>query len=135
MELLRVTYRLEGDPSEALARAEAIALEQTVEVPRAVAMREPFIAREIVGRVESVEPAADGSARAVIAYPVAATALDPAQLLGVLFGNTSLQADVQCVDFRSPALAVQGSARPARGRGRAARAHGRAGIERSRAPR
>jgi S-methyl-5-thioribulose 1-phosphate isomerase len=102
MELLRATYRLEGDPSQAQARAEAIALEQTVEVPRAVAMREPFIAREIIGRVESVEPAGDGSALAVIGYPVAATALDPAQLLGVLFGNTSLHADVQCVDFDPP---------------------------------
>jgi ribulose-bisphosphate carboxylase large chain len=34
---------------------------------------------------------------------VATTAFDPAQLLGVLFGNTSLHADVQCVDFDPPA--------------------------------
>src|SRR3989442_12779103 len=102
MELLRVPSRLDGDPAGALARAEAIALEQTVEVPRAVAMREPFVAREIVGRVESVERAPDGSHRAAIAYPVATTALDPAQLLGVLFGNSSLHADVHCVDFDPP---------------------------------
>jgi ribulose-bisphosphate carboxylase large chain len=102
MELLRVTYRLEGDPAGAEARAEAIALEQTVEVPRAVAMREPFVAREIVGRVESVEAVPDGSRRATIAYPVATTAFDPAQLLGVLFGNSSLHADLQCVDFDPP---------------------------------
>ncbi len=102
MEFLRVTYRLEGNPSEAVARAEAIAFEQTVEVPRTVAMREPFIAREIVGRVESIDVADDGSCRATVAYPVATTALDPAQLLGVLFGNTSLHADVQCVDFDPP---------------------------------
>jgi ribulose-bisphosphate carboxylase large chain len=102
MEVLRVTYRIAGDPADAEARAESIAFEQTVEVPRAVAMRDPFIAREIVGRVESVERAADGTARAAIAYPVKTTALDPAQLLGVLFGNTSLHADVQCVDFDPP---------------------------------
>jgi len=103
MELLRVTYRIGGNAADAPARAEAIALEQTVEVPKPVALREPFIAREIVGRVESVEPAPDGGTHAVIAYPVATTAFDPAQLLGVLFGNTSLHADVQCVDFDPPA--------------------------------
>ena len=101
MEFLRVTYRLDGDPSEAEARAEAIAIEQTVEVPREVAIREPFVVREILGRVESVEPDERGS-RATIAYPVATTAFDPAQLLGVLFGNSSLHADVQCVDFDAP---------------------------------
>jgi len=102
MELLRVTYRLEGDPSGAEARAEAIALEQTVEVPRVVAIRDAFIANEIVGRVEAIEAASDGARLATIAYPVAATALDPAQLLGVLFGNSSLHADVSCVDFDPP---------------------------------
>ena len=115
MEFLRVTYRLDGNPAEAEARAEAIALEQTVEVPRAVAMREPFIAREIVGRVESVEPAADGGHRATIAYPVATTALDPAQLLGVLFGNSSLHADVQCVDFDPPPSLCEALAGPRAG--------------------
>jgi ribulose-bisphosphate carboxylase large chain len=102
MEFLRVTYQLDGEPAEVEARAEAIALEQTVEVPRAVAMREPFIAREIVGRVESIERASDGGHRVEIAFPVTTTALDPAQLLGVLFGNSSLQADVRCVDFDPP---------------------------------
>ena len=34
MELLRVIYHLEGPASEAEARAEALAREQTVEVPR-----------------------------------------------------------------------------------------------------
>ncbi|TMA29206.1 MAG: ribulose 1,5-bisphosphate carboxylase [Deltaproteobacteria bacterium] len=102
MELLRVTYRLEGNPADAEARGEAIALEQTVEVPRAVAMRDPFIQREIVGRVESIDEAPDGAQLVAIDYPVATTALDPAQLLGVLFGNSSLHADVQCVDFDPP---------------------------------
>ena len=115
MELLRVTYRIDGNPADAQARAEAIALEQTVEVPKPVAMREPFIAREIVGRVESIEPTPDGAARAVIAYPVATTALDPAQLLGVLFGNTSLHADVQCVDFDPPASLCEALAGPRAG--------------------
>jgi len=111
VELLRVTYRLAGlgdEPGRAEARAEAIAREHTVEVPRA-AVRDAFIEREILGRVERVEPApADGSgagppaALATVAYPAATTAHDPAQLLNVLFGMSSLQGDVVCVDWEVP---------------------------------
>jgi len=103
MEFLRVTYRLEVEPARAAERAEGIALEQTVEVPREVVAREPFIEREILGRVESVETQPDGASLATLAFPLAATNLDPAQLLGVLYGNSSLQPDVQCVDFDAPA--------------------------------
>ena len=103
VEFLRVTYRLDIEPERAAERAEGIALEQTVEVPRAVVAREPRIEREILGRVESVETEPDGTSLATIAYPLAATNLDPGQLLGVLFGNSSLQSDVQCLDFEAPA--------------------------------
>ena len=102
MEFLRVSYRLDVAPERAAERAESIALEQTVEVPREVVAREPRIEREILGRVESVSAQGDGSSLATLAYPVAATNLDPAQLLGVLFGNSSLQSDLQCVDFDPP---------------------------------
>ena len=63
--------------------------------------REPDIAANIVGRVESVE-AHEGVSRVAIAYPVATTALDPAQLLNVVFGMTSLQSDASCVDIDLP---------------------------------
>ena len=101
MEFLRVHYRLAVAPAEAEARAEAIALEQTVEVPR-VAVRDAFVEREILGRVEGVETASDGASLATIAYPVTALTGDPAQLLGVLFGNSSLHADVSCADLEAP---------------------------------
>ena len=103
MDFLRVSYRLEVDPTRAEERAEGIALEQTVEVPRAVVAREPRIEREILGRVESVERIEEGASLATIAYPLAATNSDPGQLLGVLYGNSSLQPDVQCLDFEAPA--------------------------------
>jgi S-methyl-5-thioribulose 1-phosphate isomerase len=101
VELLRVTYRLAVDADQAEARAEAVAREQTVEVPRSV-VRDAFVEHEILGRVERVEPAPDGSSLASIAFPVAATGLDPAQLLNVLFGMTSLHADASCVDAEFP---------------------------------
>lgn len=101
MDVLRVSYRLAVSPSEAPARAEALAREQSVEVPRAV-LRDASVAERTLGRVESVEPLSETSALAHIAFPLTATARDPAQLLNLLFGNASLQADVDCVDAEFP---------------------------------
>ncbi len=98
--MLRVTYQLRVEPERAAARAEEIAREQTVEVPRA-ALRDGFVTREVLGRVESVTPTADG-ALATIAYPVATTAFEPAQLVNVIFGNSSLHADLECIDVDVP---------------------------------
>jgi ribulose-bisphosphate carboxylase large chain len=99
---LRVTYRLSVDAGRAEARAEEVAREQTVEVPRA-ALRDRFVLDEVLGRVESVRPDAVGGQLATIAYPVAVTAGEPAQLLNVIFGNSSLHADIECVDLEVPA--------------------------------
>ena len=102
MEFLRATYALAVPPERAEARAEEIAREQTVEVPRVV-VREAFIAEQVLGRVEATGASQDGrSSWATIAYPLPGTGLDPAQTLGVLFGNSSLAGDVRCVDFDAP---------------------------------
>ena len=100
--MLRVTYRLAVDAGRAAARAEEVAREQTVEVPRA-ALRDRFVLEEVVGRVESRRSDAAGSTLATIAYPVATTAFEPAQLVNVIFGNSSLHADIECVDVDVPA--------------------------------
>lgn len=105
MSRLRVTYHLDVPAGEAEARADAVALEQTVEVPRA-ALTGDFFDREVIGRVEALEPDPDGGFRATIAYPVEATALDPAQLLNVVFGNSSLQDDVRCLDVEPPPVVL-----------------------------
>jgi ribulose-bisphosphate carboxylase large chain len=102
MEFLRVSYRVDVPASEAQERAEALALEQTVEVPRVV-VRDAFIESRILGRVEAVEPDPRGGQRITIAIPDAATALDPAQIMNLMFGNSSLHADVECVDVDFPA--------------------------------
>ena len=101
MEAMRVTYRLDVEPASAAARAEELALEQTVEVPRIV-VRDPFIADRIMGQVEDVSPDPEGGQRITVRYPVAATAHDPAQIMNVVFGNSSLHPDVECVDVELP---------------------------------
>jgi ribulose-bisphosphate carboxylase large chain len=101
MQTLRVTYHLAVGGGAAAARAEEVAREQTVEVPRAV-LRDAFLEEGVVGRVESLAPDADGGQRASIAYPVETTGFDPAQLLNVVFGNSSLHDDVRCLDVELP---------------------------------
>jgi ribulose-bisphosphate carboxylase large chain len=103
---MRVTYRLDVDSGEAEARAEELALEQTVEVPRVV-VRDPFVAEQIMGRVEALTPDPEGGQRATISYPAIATAHDPAQLMNVVFGNSSLHPDVECVDVELPTSLLQ----------------------------
>jgi ribulose-bisphosphate carboxylase large chain len=92
-EPIRISYLVHCESDRIRARADALLLEQTVELPRS-AVRDPAVAQYIVGQVEHIEPAGDGRFRVVIAQPLAAAAGDPAQLLNLLFGNSSLQPDL-----------------------------------------
>jgi ribulose-bisphosphate carboxylase large chain len=73
-----------------------------VELPRS-ALRTAFVRERLVGRVVSAQPEDDGTHLVTLAQPAVAAAEDPAQLLNVLFGNCSLQPDVELVDVRLPA--------------------------------
>ena len=98
----RVTYLVRAAAGDVAARAEALLLEQTVELPRAVAARDPWVADHILGCVEEIRPAGVDLHRVTIAQPLATTAGDPAQFLSVLFGNCSLQPDVLLADVELP---------------------------------
>ena len=92
-EPIRISYLVQSDADHVRARAEALLLEQTVELSRA-AVRDAWVAEHILGRVERIEPEGDRTYRIMIAQPLAAAAGDPAQLLNLLFGNSSLQPDL-----------------------------------------
>jgi ribulose-bisphosphate carboxylase large chain len=97
-----VTYLVRAPAAEIAERAEALLLEQTVELPRAVAARHSWVAGHVLGAVEAIEPAAPDLHRVTIAQPLITTARDPAQLLNVLFGNVSLQPEVVLADVELP---------------------------------
>jgi ribulose-bisphosphate carboxylase large chain len=101
-ESLRVTYLVRAAAGEIGARAEALMLEQAVELPRAAAARDRWVAAHILGAVEAVQPLGGNLHRVTISHPVATVARDPAQLLNVLFGNSSLQPDVVLADVDLP---------------------------------
>jgi ribulose-bisphosphate carboxylase large chain len=101
---LRVSYLVRAAAGEIAARADALMLEQTVELPRA-ALWDSAAADRVLGRIEEIEPAFQGQYRVAISYPLIATAHDPAQLLTVIFGNSSLQPDVVLADVELPEAA------------------------------
>jgi ribulose-bisphosphate carboxylase large chain len=101
---LRVTYHVTAPTQQDLdARVESLLLEQTVELPR-VALRDPFVLENIVGRLISVTTIGADKHHVVIDFPISATGDDPAQFLNVLFGNSSLQEHVLLADFHLPNL-------------------------------
>ncbi|HWQ09961.1 MAG TPA: RuBisCO large subunit C-terminal-like domain-containing protein [Holophaga sp.] len=100
-ERFRVDYVVSGTEAEALAKADAICVEQTVEFPRDLLPAGP-IPDEIVGRVEAFEPAGEGAFRVRISYAVECAGGDLVQLLNVLFGNISLMPGIRVVDLDLP---------------------------------
>lgn len=95
MARFTVTYRLRaGSRAEALARAEGVALEQTVEVPREV-VPEGYVADEILGRIEEIGPLAEGLWQARISYSPDSAGEEFTQFLNVVFGNSSIQQGIR----------------------------------------
>jgi ribulose-bisphosphate carboxylase large chain len=97
----RVTYLVRASARHIAGRAEALLLEQTVELPRS-AVGDANVAERIIGRVEEIHADAEGRYRVTVSHPTVTSASDPAQLLNVLFGNSSLQPDVVLADVDLP---------------------------------
>ncbi|PVA05480.1 RuBisCO large subunit C-terminal-like domain-containing protein [Thalassorhabdomicrobium marinisediminis] len=99
MERFTVTYRIVADDDhDAAARADAIALEDTVEIPRDVVPK-GYVEDVILGRVEDVTPTGDAVWSARIAYHIDSVGHDLAQLLNVILGNASILRGVKAVDL------------------------------------
>lgn len=94
IEPLRVSYRLTETGAAATRRAEALALEQSVEMP-IEAVSDERVLREVVARVEGVDAQADGTSLARLALSAESIGGDAGQLMNMLFGNSSLLDDVR----------------------------------------
>ncbi len=103
---LHATYAVRADADAIAARAEALALEQSVELPR-TAVRDARVRDEVVARVEAIAPRGDGRHDVRLALALETVGGDPGQLLNVLFGNSSLQGDVELVDVELPRAAAE----------------------------
>jgi len=104
---LRVSYRLAWRPGEdPRAKAEDIALEQTVELPRACVP--PEIARRVVGTIESLAQIDETSWRVTIAYAPETFGGEVPQLVNLLFGNISLKEGILLERVVWPAATLAG---------------------------
>jgi len=92
-ERFTVTYHVRSDAASIEARAQAIAVEQSVEMPLA-AIDEPAVLSDIVGRVQQIDDLGGGTFQVRIGLALASIGDDPGQFLNMLFGNTSLHDDV-----------------------------------------
>jgi len=97
-----VTYRIQSDAASIEARAQTIAVEQSVEMPVS-AIIEPEILRDIVGRVEAIEARGDNVFDVRVGLATATIGQDAGQFLNMVFGNTSLHPDVVLLDVAIPA--------------------------------
>lgn len=97
-----VHYRVTADAATIEARAAAIAVEQSVEMP-VTAIDAQHVLQDIVGQVRDITDRGDGSFDVRIALATATTGQRAGQLLNMLFGNTSIQSDTVLVDAGFPA--------------------------------
>lgn len=98
---IEVIYRVRSSPDAIEARARAIAIEQSVEMPLE-AISQSNILRDIVGEVRDISDLHDGTFEVRIALAAATIGNDAGQLMNMLFGNTSLHDDTVLHDVDLP---------------------------------
>ena len=98
---LRVTYRVRSDAQSIEARAQTIAVEQSVEMP-VEAIDDEAVKSDIVGRVIGIEDAGNGIFLVHIALAAETVGQDAGQMINMLFGNTSIHDDVVLHDAEIP---------------------------------
>ncbi len=98
---MTITYRVRADAASIEERAQAIAVEQSVETPLS-AIADERVLRDIVGEVQGVRELEPGLFEVRIGLAVETTGFEAGQLLAMLFGNSSLQDDVALVDADIP---------------------------------
>jgi ribulose-bisphosphate carboxylase large chain len=105
-------YHVTDSAARIEARARGIAVEQSIEMP-VEAVQDRGVLDNIVGQVEGIADLGEGRFEVRIGLAVATTGPEPGQLLNMLFGNTSIHADVELKDaiFPDAVLAAFGGPR------------------------
>lgn len=99
---IQATYRVRGEAASIAARAQGIAVEQSVEMPLG-AITDETVLRDVVGEVQDIADLGGGLFDIRIGLAAETVGTDAGQLLNMLFGNTSLHDDVVLHDVELPA--------------------------------
>ena len=109
-----VTYLVRADAASIEARAQGIAVEQSVEMPLA-AIDDDWVLSDIVGRVDGINDLRDGRFAVRIGLATDTVGRDAGQFLNMVFGNTSLHDDVTLHDIDLPPILLDAFGGPAHG--------------------
>lgn len=96
-----VTYRLQGNPAEALDNAKSICVEETIEFPPEL-LPEGDYWEQVKGQVEDLEPAGENETLATLSYAIETLSPDLLQLLNVVYGNISMIPGIRVMDVQLP---------------------------------
>ena len=110
-----VTYHLTGTEEEARAKAEALCLDQTVELPDDL-VPAGVIHEQIVGCVESFRQLTSGKHEVVIGFPSELVGSEFTQLLNLVFGISSLKPGIRVARLLLPDSVVRSWPGPRFGR-------------------
>ena len=102
MDRLIATYHLTASANDIRSQAEALALEQSVEMP-AEAITDDGVRETTLGRVVDVALLEEGRYAVRISLAASTTGFEAGQLMNMLFGNCSLQPHVTLVEVEWPA--------------------------------
>ncbi len=109
VERILATYRIAAPAADIEARARALAVEQSVEMPLE-AIRDARVRDEVVATVERILPSpargrgagGEGAFEVTLGLAVGTTGHEASQLANMLFGNCSLQPEVELLDVAFP---------------------------------
>ena len=114
MTRIQATYRIRGDAASIAARAQGIAVEQSVEMPLG-AITDANVLANVVGEVQEIADLGGGVFEVRIGLAAETVGADAGQLLNMLFGNTSLHEDVALHDLELPQAMAAAFAGPNHG--------------------
>jgi ribulose-bisphosphate carboxylase large chain len=103
---LQVIYHIRSDARLIEARAQSIAVEQSVETPLA-AIDDAYVRTQIVGRVEAIAERQHGLFEVCVSLSTDTVGSDAGQLVNMMFGNSSLHEDVTLHDVEFPPAMVE----------------------------
>jgi ribulose-bisphosphate carboxylase large chain len=108
-------YKLLGDEKGALAKAETICIEQTIEFPADLIVDDD-IREKIFGRIEDFHKVDETHFEAKISYAVESSGFELTQFLNVIFGNSSIKPGIRVERLELPENLLQAFKGPRFGR-------------------
>jgi len=113
-ERITAIYHVTDTAQRITARAHGIAVEQSIEMP-VEAVSDRHVLDNIVGQVEDISDLGHDRFEVRIGLAVATTGLEPGQMLNMLFGNSSIHADMELVDAIFPQSVLDAFGGPGQG--------------------